>query len=93
MGGGGDDERLGIITTWIFTSQAILLCFSILNFSKFVIEKYAHFSDPADIKHKTKCLGGYSPTDPLRKLPMRESIYTLAFAVNLDHEQLAKYEE
>jgi len=31
-------------------------------------------------------LGGFNTEDPLRKLPMRESIYSLAFAVNLSSD-------
>ena len=38
---------------------------------------------------KVKGLGGFSENDPLRELTMRESIYGLAFFVNLKHDQIA----
>lgn len=41
---------------------------------------------------KNKQLGGYSRDDPLRQLKMRESIFSLAFAVNLRNSKMDEFE-
>ena len=40
------------------------------------------------IKEKNKALGGFDMEDPLRKLPATESIYSLAFIINLNDEAM-----
>ena len=41
------------------------------------------FKDGKPIKLKIKPLGGFSETDSLRSLVVRESIYSLSYLVNL----------
>ena len=44
--------------------------------------------EPSKAKKKQKAIGGFSEEDPFRTLAMRESIYSLAFAVNLKNKKM-----
>lgn len=49
---------------------------------------YKGFKSPDSVKTKTPSIGCYSESDPSRILKMRESIYSLAFVVNLKHDAM-----
>ena len=83
-----EGEPLKIVGTWIFISLLAMISFGYIELSSMMIKLYKQFKDPEKIKPKNKALGGYSPEDPLRQLKMRESIYSLAFAVNLKNSKM-----
>ena len=83
-----EGEPLKIVGTWILISLFSMIAFGYIELSTMMIKLYKQFKDPEEMKPKNKALGGYSPEDPLRQLKMRESIYSLAFAVNLKNSKL-----
>ena len=68
-----------------------LILFSYTQLIPLVRKLYRGYKDPSKVKKKIKALGGYSSEDPLRTLQMRESIYSLAFAVNLKTSKLEEF--
>lgn len=80
-----------IVRTWIFLTLSSLILFSYTQLIPLVRQLYRGYKDPSKAKQKNKALGGYSEDDPLRKLEMRESIFSLAFAVNLKTSKLEEF--
>ena len=84
-----EGEPLKIVGTWIFISLFAMISFGYIELTSLMYKLYKQFKDPErNMKPKNKALGGYSPEDPLRQLKMRESIYSLAFAVNLKNSKM-----
>ena len=83
-----EGEPLKIVGTWIFISLFAMISFGYIELTTMMLKLYKQFKDPHKIKPKNKALGGYSPEDPLRMLKMRESIYCLAFSVNLKNKKM-----
>lgn len=83
-----EGEPLKIVGTWIFISLFAMISFGYIELTGMMYKLYKQFKDPERIKPKNKALGGYSSEDPLRQLKMRESIYSLAFAVNLKNSKM-----
>ena len=79
---------MNIIRWWTFISLIAIIIFSFTELTPVMLKLFKQFNDPDTIKPKNKSLGGYSPEDPLRQLKLRESIYSLAFAVNLKNSRL-----
>ena len=79
-----------LATYWIninLASMILFFCFYLSDFSRGFIEQCR---GKVLAKKTTKPLGGYADDDPSRILQNRESIYNLAFMVNLSTK---KFEE
>lgn len=73
---------------WNVIALVSLIIFSAIEFTGLMRKLWAGFKDGTTVKQKKKGLGGYSENDPARILKMRESIYNLAFIVNLKNEAM-----
>ena len=67
-----------------------MILFGVIELGKLVMKLCGICKNPETAKDKRlkKPLGGFSETDPQRKLKMRESIYSLAFVANLKNSAL-----
>lgn len=74
----------GLATYWITINLISMVTFFIFYLADFSYLFIAQCKKKALAKKITKPLGGYAFDDPSRVLQNRESIYNLAFLVNLD---------
>ena len=73
-----------------------MLAFACIEILPLLGKLWKMFRGGEAVKQKVKALGGFSESDPLRSLVMRESIYSLSFMVSLGrktHEKLGIPEE
>ena len=75
-----------MIRYWVFISLLYTIQFSWTWLLSLVKDLYnSSRQDAQKVKIKSKPLGAYAENDPKRTLVMRESIYSLAFAANMQN--------
>lgn len=83
-----ETRTIEIVALWNLIALLSVIIFSAIELSGLMQRLWAGWKKPEGVKQKKKGLGGYSENDPARILKMRESIYNLAFVVNLKNEAM-----
>ena len=85
-------EPVTLVRAWCLLSISFMILFGYIELFNLMIKLKNNYWQPEKVKNKIKDLGGYSKDDPLRRLAMGESIYSLAFAVNLTGKAMNEVE-
>ena len=81
-----------VISYWIYFDLGGMVLFYIYYIHGLSKQFYKQAYNNSEVKKVKKSLGGYAVDDPSRILSNRESIYNLAFLVNLENDKFEKME-